>query len=1510
MSKSVSLLLSAALTLGSVFTLPAAPLAKKAGATTPQQSRVASKAAAYDARMPQIAKAKDWSAKSSVNGLHKVQSEIKMQNRKALKSATSASHASAANINLVGSVIYSDSWTSAGYGMYTIPTVTGGTFELLCSSSFPISSGAATGTDAFYGTYLYDLYGLVQIPYLMSFSTNPWEELGEAEELNGFGLLALASAVDPTTDEVYACAYKNDGSGIAWSKLDYEAKTATEIADLQLQLMAVACDQSGQFFAIGKDQVLYKVDKASGVLTKVADTEAKTQYLVDGCINDQNGTMLMTYCYDLSEEESVGGLYEIDLATGATTVLAEFDNADEVTALYIAKPVAADKAPAAPGLSVSCDNGAMDVNVTITMPTTLFDGTPATGQVFTYTLEANGQQVLTGEANAGEVVNKTVSLTETGETKFVASVSNATGTSPKVKASCFVGKGAPAAPKDVVLVWADGTATLTWSAVTSSSDGGYLDPAGVTYTILDEDGVELATQASTTFTASVPATATYTMLGYSVKANYEGKSSEAVASNKVALGELAAPLSMDMTDADNFASHIVLDANGDGKTWNYGSGKTRYTYHSDNDADDWLFSPAIKLEAGKTYLFTALASANGTTFPERIEIYYGQSATAAGMTKQLVAPTVLSSAQDVELKGSITVETTGTYHIGFHAISDADNFYLNLTSYEISAPISGAAPAAPENLTVTPDADGDLKASISFKAPSKTVDGSTITGNVKVKVLRGDALVKEVSVAAGGSASVEDADVPEAGTYKYTVIAANAAGEEGLPASVSAYVGPTTPSDIDTSSVSLVETAPGKFHLAWDAVTTDVYGNTLKASNVSYKVYEIGVDPTSGGLAIGNLVATVTDCSYDYETEPIVEQGYFRLGVQVFNRNEGSEYIALGTTLTGTPYEMPVVYTNEESLQDFFLGIGGDGKVGLYSYETLEMNAQDGDDTFFGIQHQYLEQSSYLLTGKINISGSNPVFSFYVYSLTGVGEGVDENTNIVSAVVDGVDTELATISNSELDGDSWNRVVVPLSQFSGKTIQIRLTGVCNGYAFNLYDNLRISNLVDYDLSAHISAPEKVETGKEFNVTVKVDNEGAEDSDVYTVNLYRNGELVASDNNVYGVAQGESEVHTFKQTLGLHDGESAEFKAVVVYEADEDPDNNTTEAVTVARIVSLLPGVTGLAGVKTDAGHSLTWDAVVIGEPAPTEVTETFDEATSWAQEFEGWTFVDVDQSAIGGFQGMELPGMTAGQSLASFFVFDASGEEFNQTFAAHSGDKYLAALFRMDDGTTDDWAISPMLTGDAQTISFFAKSYSSQYPEKIEVWYSTTGTDVESFVKIEAFGTKTVSGEWTEYTANLPAGAKHFAIRSCATGSFMLMLDDVTFTRLDAFDGELKGYNVYCDGVKVNDAPVTEAAYTHVPADDAAHTYHVTALYDKGESELSEPVTIDQSGLDSILAAGLKVAVEGRDIVVTGAAGKLVTVNAIDGKTLHSATGDARVAVAPAVYLVTADGKTVKVLVR
>ena len=63
--------------------------------------------------------------------------------------------------------------------------------------------------------------------------------------------------------------------------------------------------------------------------------------------------------------------------------------------------------------------------------------------------------------------------------------------------------------------------------------------------------------------------------------------------------------------------------------------------------------------------------------PERIEVRMGTAADPAAMTTQLVAPTDLEA--DFSLKPSVpefTVPETGLYYIGWHAISDANAFYL------------------------------------------------------------------------------------------------------------------------------------------------------------------------------------------------------------------------------------------------------------------------------------------------------------------------------------------------------------------------------------------------------------------------------------------------------------------------------------------------------------------------------------------------------------------------------------------------------------------------------------------------------------------------------------------------------------------------------------------------------------------------------------------------------------------------------------------------------------------
>ena len=69
-----------------------------------------------------------------------------------------------------------------------------------------------------------------------------------------------------------------------------------------------------------------------------------------------------------------------------------------------------------------------------------------------------------------------------------------------------------------------------------------------------------------------------------------------------------------------------------------------------------------------------------------------------------------------------------------------------------------------------------------------------------------------------------------------------------------------------------------------------------------------------------------------------------------------------------------------------------------------------------------------------------------------------------------------------------------------------------------------------------------------------------------------------------------------------------------------------------------------------------------------------------------------------------------------------------------------------------------------------------------------------------------------------PRGAKRFAVRSCATDAFILMLDDFSY-EVNGEGGSIaiRGYNVYRDGVQLNSEPVEENSYTD---SDVSGTYH------------------------------------------------------------------------------------------
>ena len=184
----------------------------------------------------------------------------------------------------------------------------------------------------------------------------------------------------------------------------------------------------------------------------------------------------------------------------------------------------------------------------------------------------------------------------------------------------------------------------------------------------------------------------------------------------------------------------------------------------------------------------------------------------------------------------------------------------------------------------------------------------------------------------------------------------------------------------------------------------------------------------------------------------------------------------------------------------------------------------------------------------------------------------------------------------------------------------------------------------------------------------------------------------------------------------------------------------------------------------------------------------------------------------------------------------------------HSGNQMLINM--IEGGAADDWLISPRLSGNAQTISFWVKSMADGYLESFELLYSTEGKDVESFVVTPA-SINVAPTTWMLVTAELPEGANYFAIHVKGQQKFMLMLDDVTYAAYGTGDLELLGYNVYIHGEQINSELITGNSFSWVIEDG---DYTVTAVYSNGESLPSEAITV-ATGIHSLFATDSPVQV-------------------------------------------------------
>lgn len=161
-----------------------------------------------------------------------------------------------------------------------------------------------------------------------------------------------------------------------------------------------------------------------------------------------------------------------------------------------------------------------------------------------------------------------------------------------------------------------------------------------------------------------------------------------------------APLSVDelpYTNAfdteDQWKEFKVIDANADGSTWTQYNKMARLRWDDSNNNDDWLVSPMLKLEAGKTYKVNLQAHCYSTSYPETFEVKAAQEQHVAALSAglEVLAATKVTSTSFVTYgNDQFTVPEDGYYCIGIHAVTTKDKayyFFVDDFAVEETAPV-------------------------------------------------------------------------------------------------------------------------------------------------------------------------------------------------------------------------------------------------------------------------------------------------------------------------------------------------------------------------------------------------------------------------------------------------------------------------------------------------------------------------------------------------------------------------------------------------------------------------------------------------------------------------------------------------------------------------------------------------------------------------------------------------------------------------------------------------------
>ncbi len=909
-----------------------------------------------------------------------------------------------------------------------------------------------------------------------------------------------------------------------------------------------------------------------------------------------------------------------------------------------------------------------------------------------------------------------------------------------------------------------------------------------------------------------------------------------------------------------FNEFTVINANNDQKssgvacTWYYNPDlqTARYSYSGENQADDWLISPAIHLEAGVEYKFTIncknFKSQYYGDYEEKFEVKLGQGVTVEAMTQQVMNTKTVRGGvfADFTAKG-IYVSETGDYNLGVHCVSDAYRGELDVKSLKLEMIPQGGAPAAVTSFTVVPNAIGDPAATISFNAPTKAYDGGTLTGTMSIRLSRNGAELKLwEDVSPGETLTYTDADNIPNGDNTYQVLPFNSVGQ-GVMSEKTAYVGVDVP--LAVTGITFSEPNATTLKMSWDAVgTVGENGHTVNPELVGYAVFstlqdgsQLVVDEQLG------FIVNKTSLSFPNNNDEGTQKRRYWIVVPVNLAGTGAYTMA--AHYTGKPHDLP--------FEEHVTATGFTYSTWLYDvsspkYVILDLSEESSDGDNLALKFYNTSSDSQwgkLCAGKIALAGAeNPKMEFDVKNVEGTN---NVRVNIITP--DGESTAMAAFAPT----GSYETESVDLSQFANERyvmFEVFTDFTAEGTVY--FDNFRIRDVKSHDLAIEMDAPKTARVGIcDTDVRLMVKNEGENDASDFSLKLYADDKLIGEEHVTTAVqAKNQSEYSFAIPFACVKKTGMVGLRAEVDYAADQNEANNAVEGI-VSVVESDLPKPENLVAQETTDGLNLAWDEPVI---VTKSVVEDFEDQSVFPEfgfgalrnqygAFGSWTVYDGDNMTNYGFNSYSFPGngnVSAWQVFRPESISATFLDEWNN-YVPYSGDQYLVAWCPNDGSQADNWLISPLVSDEAQTITFQYAVLADQYgAETFDVMASSTTKDISSFDKVSSFAATNIY--WNEGSVELPAGTRYFALRHTSEDIFGLMIDDIEYI---AGGNKVLGYNIYVDGILVGAVSPTEVSYALAALSEEPHTIGVTAVYeDNMESspayvKLNEPTGVMDEGM-------------------------------------------------------------------